>query len=84
MSWLLLTASSVFLFTSMNLLQKVIAVDNPHPRVTALVFNSIATTLAIGYFVLSGSSIIATIRNLSVVIAFTGTLPALIILVRIS
>lgn len=55
MSWILLVFSSVVLFTSLNLLQRLLAVDSKNPRAMAVLFNSIAALIAILIFVFTGS-----------------------------
>ena len=46
---------SVFFFTSLNLLQRVLAVDSKNPRAMAIVFNAIAALIALLIFTVSGS-----------------------------
>lgn len=53
--WFYLTAGSVFFFTSMNLLQRVLAVESKNQRAMAVAFNAIAATLALCIFFLTGS-----------------------------
>jgi len=113
MSWFLFAASSVFLFTALNLLQRVVALNSKDARAMALVFNFIASVFAILLFLITGSyknfylpegatawiglliaslmyglfergrfyvaklldaSIFTIIINISVVVAFTGSL----------
>ena len=113
MSWIILTFGSVIFFTSLNLLQRVLAVDSKHPRAMAVIFNTIAAFLALFIFAITDSfsdfvlptapkawislliasfgyamfergrfiaakyldaSILATIVNISVLVAFIGSL----------
>jgi len=55
MSWTALAFSSVVFFTSLNLLQRVLAVDSKHPRAMAVLFNGIAALIALLIFALTGS-----------------------------
>lgn len=55
MLWFWLAAGSVFFFTSMYLLQRVLAVESKDPRAMAVAFNGIAALLALGIFFLTGS-----------------------------
>lgn len=55
MSWVLLALGSVAFFTSLNLLQRVLAVDSKHPRAMAILFNAIAALIALLIFAITGS-----------------------------
>jgi len=55
MSWTILAFSSVIFFTSLNLLQKVLAVDSKNPRAMAVLFNSIAASIALLIFAFTGA-----------------------------
>lgn len=113
MSWELLAFNSVFFFTSLNLLQKVIATESKNSRAMAILFNSIAATIALFIFTITNSfknltlpntvsawflviiasffyamfergrfiaaklldaSVLITIANISVLVAFAGSL----------
>lgn len=55
MNWSYLAFSSVFFFTSLNLLQRKLAVDSNHPRAMAVLFNTIAALIALIIFTTTGS-----------------------------
>ena len=55
MGWFALALSSVMFFTTLNLLQRVLAVKSRDPRAMSLVFNFIAAILAILIFFVTGS-----------------------------
>lgn len=55
MNWIFLAFSSVAFFTSLNLLQRVLAVDSKHPRAMAILFNSLAAIVALLIFTILGS-----------------------------
>ena len=55
MNWIILAFGAVFLFTILNLFQRVLASDSENPRAMAVLFNAIASFLAILLFILSGS-----------------------------
>lgn len=55
MTWFLFALSAMALFTSLNLLQRKIAVDSQNPRATAIVFDSVAAFFALLLFLLTGS-----------------------------
>lgn len=55
MHWVLLAASSLTLFTSLNLLQRKIAINAEYPRATAIVFNLWAVLLSLVVFFITGS-----------------------------
>lgn len=55
MSWIFLAFSSVIFFTSLSLLQRILAVDSKHPRAMAVLFNSIAALIAFLIFTLTGA-----------------------------
>ncbi|MFH1566050.1 MAG: DMT family transporter [bacterium] len=113
MTWVVLAFGSVFFFTSLNLLQRTLAVESKHPRAMAVLFNSIAALIALLIFAVTGSfnnfilpsspkawvalliatfcyamfergrfiaaklldaSVLATIMNLSVLVAFVGAI----------
>jgi drug/metabolite transporter (DMT)-like permease len=54
MGWLFFAASSVFFFTTLNLLQRVVAVDSKYPRALSIVFNLFAALAALVIFWVSG------------------------------
>ena len=54
MTWLFFTASSVFFFTLLDLLQRKTAVESTNPRAMAVLFNAIAAVIAILLFFLTG------------------------------
>ena len=113
MSWAFFAIGSVLFFTSLNLLQRVLAVDGTYPRAIAIIFTSFGALISIGYFFLSGSynsikiptqidawvllfvatvcygvyergrfivaklldaSVMTTVQNVSVLVAFAGSL----------
>jgi len=113
MSWTILALGSVAFFTSLNLLQRVLAVDSKNARAMAILFNAIAALIALSIFTLTGSyrdfvlptapqawiallvasfcygmfergrfiaaklldaSVLTTITNISVLVAFVGAL----------
>lgn len=113
MSWVLLAFGSVFSFTALDLLQRVLAVESKHPRAMAVIFNLVAALIALLIFLLTGAfrnftfpdapkawltllvasfcygmfergrfiaaklldaSVLTTIKNISVLIAFIGSL----------
>ena len=113
MTWARLAFGSVFFFTSLNLLQRTLAVDSKHPRAMAILFNSIAALIALLIFTITGSfknfaipleprawivliiasffyamfergrfvaaklldaSVLTTVENISVLVAFIGSL----------
>ncbi|MBU0708957.1 DMT family transporter [Patescibacteria group bacterium] len=55
MSWIFLAFGSVIFFTTLNLLQRVLALDSKNPRAMAIVFNSIAALIALLIFTLTGA-----------------------------
>jgi len=55
MSWIILSFGSVIFFTSLNLLQRVIAVNSKTPRAMAILFNAIAAIIAILIFAVTGA-----------------------------
>jgi drug/metabolite transporter (DMT)-like permease len=55
MNWILLSISSMFFFTALNLLQRVLAVKTKNARAMALIFNATASALSLCIFLLSGS-----------------------------
>lgn len=55
MGWVFLAASSVTLFTSLNLLQRKIAINAEYPRATAIVFNLWAILLSLVVFFVTGA-----------------------------
>lgn len=55
MSWIILAFGSVIFFTSLNLLQRVLAVDSKYPRAMAILFNGIAALIALFIFTATGS-----------------------------
>lgn len=60
MTWIVLSIGSVVLFTSMNILQRVIAVETKNQRAMAVLFNSICALISLIVFVL-----LCSFRNLS-------------------
>ena len=56
MSWVILAFGSVFFFTTLNLLQRVLAVESKNARAMIILFNSIAALFAIAIFLLSGAN----------------------------
>lgn len=55
MTWTILAFSSVFFFTSLNLLQRTLAVNSKDQRAMAVLFNFIAALIAILIFTIMGS-----------------------------
>ncbi|MBU1017329.1 DMT family transporter [Patescibacteria group bacterium] len=55
MTWILLACGSVLFFTSLNLLQRIVAVESKNPRAMAVVFNFIAAVIALLIFFTMGS-----------------------------
>ena len=55
MNWVFLAISSVFFFTSLNLLQRKLATDTNNPRAVAVLFNGMAAFIALSIFFISGS-----------------------------
>lgn len=55
MAWFFYALSSIVFFTTLNLLQRVLAVDSKNQRAMAVVFNLIAGLLATSIFVFTGS-----------------------------
>ncbi len=55
MTWLLFAGGSVLFFTTLNLLQRIIATDSRNERAMAIVFNVIAGIIALILFTLTGS-----------------------------
>jgi uncharacterized membrane protein len=55
MAWFIFASSSVFLFTTLNLIQRVLALNSKDARAMALVFNFIASGFAILLFLVTGS-----------------------------
>ena len=55
MTWLWFAIGSILFFTSVNLLQKILAEDSPHPRAMAVAFNGYAAIIAVTIFLISGS-----------------------------
>ncbi|PIP56863.1 hypothetical protein COX05_00815 [candidate division WWE3 bacterium CG22_combo_CG10-13_8_21_14_all_39_12] len=55
MSWLLLSIGATLFFTSLNLLQRVLATDAKHPRAMGIVFNLYAMFIAITIFFVMGA-----------------------------
>ncbi len=55
MTWFYFAAGSVIFFTSLNILQRKLAVDCDNPRAMAVVFNIIAAFLALIIFILTGA-----------------------------
>lgn len=60
MSWLYLTISSIFLFAGVNITQRLVATKSQDPRVSAVVFNSIAALIAVFISLITGG-----LRNIS-------------------
>lgn len=54
-NWLTLTLISTILFTTMNLLQRVLAVSSHDQRAAAIVFNFTAASMAFAIFILTGA-----------------------------
>lgn len=54
MAWLYLALSSTILFTTLDLIQRVVAIDSKYPRAAAVVFNVTAMLLAVILFFLTG------------------------------
>jgi uncharacterized membrane protein len=63
MNWVYLAAGSVIFFTTLNLLQKVIAGESSNPRATAILFNVVAAIYAILLFMVSGAYKSFSIQN---------------------
>jgi len=113
MSWVILAFGSVFFFTTLALLQRVLAIESKNPRAMAVLFNILAALIALLIFFLTGSfkrfvlptgykawavllgasfcygiyargqflvaklldaSVLTTVRNISVLVAFVGSL----------
>jgi drug/metabolite transporter (DMT)-like permease len=55
MSWIFLAFGSITFFTSLNLLQRVLAVESKNPRAMAVLFNVVAALIAILIFILTGA-----------------------------
>lgn len=55
MWWMYLAISSVFMFTGMNLLQKVLAMESSNARAMAVAFNVTAASIAVLLYFLSGA-----------------------------
>jgi drug/metabolite transporter (DMT)-like permease len=55
MSWVFLAFGSVFFFTVLGLLQRVLAVESKNARATVILFNTIAAITALVIFFISGS-----------------------------
>lgn len=54
MNWLFYTFSALIFFTGLNLLQRKIAVKCQNPRAMAILFNSVATLIALTIFFITG------------------------------
>lgn len=55
MTWILLATSSIIFFSTLNLLQRKIAINTKYPRATSVVFNLWAALIAILIFIITGS-----------------------------
>src|SRR3989344_508410 len=55
MQWFYLASGSIVFFTSVDLLQRVLAVDSKNPRAMAFLFNLFAALIALGIFLFRGN-----------------------------
>lgn len=53
MNWLIFAIGAVILFSFLNILQRVLAIDSTHPRALALLFNATAGLIAIALFLIT-------------------------------
>jgi len=55
MSWILLASSSVLFFTTLNLLQRVLATESKDQKAMTIIFNSIAALISLVVFIIGGA-----------------------------